>query len=403
MHIPGRFPLGVTGVVAAIVLAALPIGCAQPRQSSAPTRHPVSATPSPSPAPASSTASPSRAAGWHKVAIDGSVRSISHSFCSPAPDLLAAGADGGKPLLVAVTHGLAQSIVEDLPKTVHNGIGVVVSEAENIFVTEEVDPALSKPATLWLDLFPVDVAHPELTSNWTQIWDAQGAKPVWLSPLVDGEMGQRAVGAVQAGDRWELHAWQSFEHWTALDRGQQLYVHAKPSSQSVLTGSTETTVIAAGAISDQPGRPGGSPQVWIIEDEMYESHGRWTQYPMASTPDGLTDIADWELGWWVAGHRNLRPVVYDFNEKGGASMPVPNTSLDPDRPVVYFAGVPVKSPMVLATQSVDGPTVWVQKGRDWQRIPAPSGQLEAAQTASDGVYLLIDGALWFREVPGFAC
>jgi hypothetical protein len=90
-------------------------------------------------------------------------------------------------------------------------------------------------------------------------------------------------------------------------------------------------------------------------------------------------------------------------EKGGASMPVPNTRLDPGHPVVYIAAIPIASPMVLATQSVDGPTVWAKRGRDWQRIAAPSGKLAAAQTARDGVYVLIDGALWFRGVPGLTC
>jgi hypothetical protein len=209
------------------------------------------------------------------------------------------------------------------------------------------------------------------------------------------------VGAVRAKDRWELHAWQADSEWFSLDRGHQLYVHAKPSSQSVLTASTETTVIVAGAISgrmDRMLRPGlGDRRRVRLRRRSMEAA------PLASTPDAPSDIAQWDLGLWVAGHRRLRLVIYDFDRRDGDGMPVPDTRLDPARPGVYVAGIPIGKPMVLATQSVDGPTVWVRKVSSWQRIPAPAGTLSAAQTVKDGVYLLIDGPLWFRAAPGIGC
>ena len=189
-----------------------------------------------------------------------------------------------------------------------------------------------------------------------------------------------------------------------MDRGHPLFVSAKPSSRSVLTGSTQSGAIVAGAISDQPNRPRASPQVWTIEDiGGAPTDGRWTRRPLAPTPDGLTDVASWEVGWWVAGHRNLRPVVYDFDSPTRGTIPMPDTRLDPDHPVVYVAGIPIGRSMVLATQSADGPTVWMHKGRDWLRIPAPAGKLSAASRNVDGLYLLIDGALWFRSLPGAGC
>jgi hypothetical protein len=120
---------------------------------------------------------------------------------------------------------------------------------------------------------------------------------------------------------------------------------------------------------------------------------------MSSTPDEITDVAAWDLGWWVAGHRGLRPVVYDYDyPTDGARLPVPPTRLDPDHPAVYVAGIPAHSPMVLATQSADGPTVWVQQGKRWRRIPAPEGRLAAAHRVGDDVYVLIDGAVWVRKL-----
>ncbi len=58
----------------------------------------------------------------------------------------------------------------------------------------------------------------------------------------------------------------------------------------------------------------------------------------------------------------------------------------------------MSAPLVLATQSLDGPTLWVSRGRDWQRIAAPPGRLAAASVVGDGVYLLIEGSVWFREL-----
>lgn len=326
------------------------------------------------------------------MAIDGSLRSISGlDSQEPRPHLFAAGLGDEGPILVDVTDGVARVASGDLPKHFNEGLAAVATNGENVVVTKDMDARPGDPATLWID--------DGYSTSWAQIWDARGVIPSWLSPLMDGEENLRAVGAVRTGDRWELHAWQALEDWFPLNRGHQLYVHVKPSAQSVLTASTEVAVIVAGAVSDQPGTPGAAPQVWSIDDHQGFSDGRWTQHRMASTPDGLTDVAEWDLGWWVAGHRQLRPVVYDFDSRDGASMPVPDTRLDPDHPVVYVAGIPISQPMVLATQSVDGPTVWVREGRDWLQIPAPLGKLSAARTVGDGVYLLIDGALWFRRLP----
>jgi len=104
--------------------------------------------------------------------------------------------------------------------------------------------------------------------------DGRGSKPLWFWPLMDGEADFRTVGAVLADRRWELHAWQDFGHWVPMDRGHTLYLFAKPSSRSVLTGSTEGQLIMAGAISDSPGEPGPSPQVWTIEDIGKRTHQR---------------------------------------------------------------------------------------------------------------------------------
>jgi len=133
------------------------------------------------------------------------------------------------------------------------------------------------------------------------------------------------------------------------------------------------------------------------EADVLRTAERWD---LASQPDGLTDLASWDLGWWVAGHKDLRPVVYDFDASDGANMAVPDTWLDPRHPAVYVARAPILAPMVLATQSRDGPTVWLRgKRRSWTRIPAPPGRLTAAEQNGDGIYVLVDGVLWYRPLP----
>lgn len=394
MRISGPFPFRAIAVVPAVmaVMAVMLAGCTQAELPPAPLQSMTSTPPSSGTIPPE-TNGVSRGAGWHEVAIHGSVRSIADvNSESPPPHLVAAGLSGDQPLLVDVTAGSAREVIGDFPNRYRNGLFAVAADGANIAVTERTDSGLAKSATFWLG--------DDYSTYWRQVPRvAEGNRPGWLWPLMDGEEDLRSVGVIQSGNRWRLHAWQAFRHWVPLDRDPQLYVHEQPSSRTVLTGSTETTVVVAGALSDRPSRAGASPQVWTIADTLDVSHGRWQRHRMASTPDGLTDVADWDLGWWVAGHRNLRPVVYDFDSRNGATIPVPDTRLDPHHPVVFVAGIPVSRPMVLATQSVDGPTVWVRKGRSWIRIPAPTGKLSAARAVGDGVYLLIDGALWFRTLP----
>ena len=147
---PVPVPLRATAVPL-VVLAALLAGCAQSAVPSEP-QQPVTSTPVSSGAilpVATPTAKESgfRAVGWQKVAIDGSVRSITHHSCSP--NLLAAGLrDDDQPLLVDVTHGVARAFKGELPNRLHNGLSAVATDGENTFVTEDVDPARAEPATM---------------------------------------------------------------------------------------------------------------------------------------------------------------------------------------------------------------------------------------------------------------
>ncbi len=330
---------------------------------------------------------------WRRVDIAGEVRSIfGVNSEEPPPHLLAAGESDGEPLLVDITEGVSSTVEGELPDENGEGLDWVHSNGLSIAVTERADPGASEPARLSI--------RDDAETLWREVpQDARGRRAAWVAPLLDSEENWRAAGAVSVGDEWQLHAWQAGEHWRLLDREGELFVAGTPGPQTVLAATTETSVAVAGAVSGRRSG-GGVPQVWSISDDLDGGPRRWERHPMASTPDELTDIAEWALGWWVAGHRRYRPVVYDFDEGNGRALPVPATRLDPEHPAVFIARVPISASLVLATQSVDGPAVWIAEGRRWVRLPAPPGRLMAAEEVGGGVYLLVDGAVWYRKLPG---
>ena len=333
-------------------------------------------------------------AGWTRVDVGGTVRDVfGLDSGDPPPHLHAVGDDDGEPLLVDVTDGRARRLPDPAQgegwTPPDGGYQSVVGNGDLIALTGRAEPGVLLLHHEWI------ASPPE------RLRDPHGREASWLSPLLDGEEGLRVVGAVRVGDTWELHGWQAVgdDEWLALDHGRQLRLLAEPGAGTVLTGTTETTVVVAGQIADDSGRPG----VWSLSDLPEESGGRWQHRPTETVPDGFTDIAYWDLGWWVAGHREGRPVVYDFDDPGGGvALPVPDTRLDPDHPLVLVAGVPVGRPLVLAAQSEDGPAVWVHEDGGWSRTRAPSGRLSAAQRVGDGVYVVVDGALWYRSLPAAA-
>jgi hypothetical protein len=397
MRVVPRVSRSVAGVSVLVLLAGLASACDWSGGSE----------PSGSPTP-SGASTPSVSSGdgpWRRVDVPGTVRSV-----VPAEDVIVAGEDAGRPVIAKVTRGSARRLPAGGPPSPHDGLAAADFDGESLVVAERppVDPAT--PATVW------QVDYSQLRDGVPAAWrrdeirDGTGRAASWLRPLLDGEEDYRAVGAVRLGSRWALHAWMAWDTWRPLDRDEQLYLSGSP--EALRTGATETTVVVAGAVSDRPDAP-ATPQVWSLRDERFEdpdAPGRWTRLPTATTPDAFTDVADWDLGVWVAGHRKLRPVVYDFDSPqgpqgpAGRELPVPDTRLDPRHPVVLVAGTPVTTTMVLATQSVDGPAVWVARdarGSGWTRVAAPPGVLEAAVTVPGGIYLVLDGALWYRplEIP----
>lgn len=326
--------------------------------------------------------------GWTRVDVGGTVQALFGSEWGPP--LVVAGEDDGQPLLAEVTR----SETRPLPEAAEGrsftppdgGYQAVQSNGDVIALVGREDPSAVLLHHEWIPYAPQHVQ------------DEVGRAAAWVSPVLDGEGHARVVGAVRTADGWRLHAWQAEgdDDWLALDSGEQLQVTAEPGTGTLLTATTEVTVVVAGAVAALGAADDGEPQVWSIDDMPELSGGRWQRHPLATAPDALTDLVAWDLDWWVAGHREGRPVVHDG---AGAHLPVPDTRLDTAHPLVLVAGMPVSRPLVLATQSVDGPVVWLDEGGSWSRTPAPPGRLSAAQLVDQIVYVVVDGALWFRDLP----
>jgi len=145
---------------------------------------------------------------------------------------------------------------------------------------------------------------------------------------------------------------------------------------------------------------GEGPQYWFVGDGAAydDAPDHWHREQLVPEPDALTDLECWELGCWLAGAVDGRPVVYDFDRKSGAPIDLPAIELDPAQPRVLIAGFSQRHP-ILAAQAADGPQVWYRDGGAWHEVPAPAGRIRSVRRAQRLVYLQLDGELWYTTLP----
>jgi hypothetical protein len=340
-----------------------------------------------------------RTSGWTRIPIAGVVRDISGNSGGSNPAVAVGEDSGGSPLLMTLTGSTARRVDYRWPGTSsQDGLASIADDRENAFFTTRSRPGTTQLPEVW-SAYSSDFAHPvfEHARHDALPRDEAGTSAVWVDPLADGEEDYWLVGVVPtAASVGAVHVWNADPARHPVD-SRTVYVFGDPRSPGLCVGSTETTVVVAGMLSPTRGSAPSAPSLWLESWDNPNRHGPWQRIPISPAPDVVTDIAYWELGFWVAAARDNRPVVYNF-DRGNRLLEVPRTRLDPARPTVLIGRAqPNSRPQLLATQSVDGPTAWLRTATGYRPVPAPSGQLQAATMAGDNVYLVIDGVVWTRR------
>lgn len=336
---------------------------------------------------------------WKRVHYEGTIRSIvGIGSIEPGPHLTAAGVRDGKPLVGYLADGKLTEIPFRNHHASAGGLRAMTDDGMNYAVSDVNDPRSGEPARMWVGTSaPPDPSVISPTTQFETLRSVSGRPAVWLDPLFTSE-DFGVVGVVRENAGWQVHGWYIDAKVAQLDKGRPLYVRGTPSSARLLTGITESSLIAAGALTDAEPATKRTPQVWTLDGYDPGERMQWSRHRLDPVPDRLTAISTWESGWLLAGERDLAPVVYDFDEGDGEAIDMPSTRLDPAHPGVFVA-LNVGSSPILGTQSVDGPRVWFKADGRWRALKAPAGRLQAVEFDGQELYLLVDGSIWHTEAP----
>lgn len=323
-----------------------------------------------------------RSAGWTTIPVDGTVRTVTRGYQRV---MLAGETDDGGPFIA----GLVDDVV-DLTMPQPDFPGPVRAVVENGASFAAVSAGL--PVHWWLGAEYQDQPHTTLPRS------RSGLPLAWVEPLMDGEEDVRAVALTRAGEDWRVHAFELWAEWAPLaDRRPQLHLDPERAGEGLLAANGEASVLVAGDLAVRPEGPFRA-SAWVMGDRGFQQP--WRRVPLRPAPDQLTDVSWWDLGFWLTGHRNGKPALYDVDKHWGRQVPAPDVALDAEQPTVLIANEPVAydGRYVLAVQSAAGPEVWIQSARGWDSVPAPEGELQDAGMAGYQLYLVIDGELWWRTL-----
>ena len=84
--------------------------------------------------------------------------------------------------------------------------------------------------------------------------------------------------------------------------------------------------MVAGSLSTDARVAPRAPSLWTGAAGI-DRPGHWGRVALRPAPDVITDISDWEVGYWVAGASGSRPVIYQFDD-GKRQFPILNTGLE---------------------------------------------------------------------------
>jgi len=187
---------------------------------------------------------------WKRIGGGGAFRSIEAiNSLAPPPHLTAAGVKDGKPFVGYVVGGELTEIPFRSEGASGDGIRAMTDDGANIAVTDDTDPRSGEPAHLWNGYS--DPPDPDIISPFREmeaLRTTAGLRPVWLAPLSTSE-DFGVIGVVRANDRWRVHGWLVDVEWMHLDKRSPLYLRGTPSNERLLTGMTESSMLAAGDLT----------------------------------------------------------------------------------------------------------------------------------------------------------
>jgi hypothetical protein len=304
--------------------------------------------------------------------------------------------DSGTPRLLLVSGGVvspANSAYETPPtgpvrRVMYNGGGLAVADSAD-------PPVLWHGLSAMWQFDPATLLHPLVMEASTPV-DERGRRPVDVWAVCDDDSGSAILGTVpDEGGLLQVRVW--IQDWGSdgdvpVDLPDQLYMRA---GRPVFGTLTEGLLMVAGDLSTGREAPPVAGAWWMPDWPLSDDDRRWRRVALQPDPDAITDLRGSQSYWWLAGHRDQRPLVWTQQSRGRPDLPPPpDTVLDPDHPLVLIA---CRTPLALATQTPDGPTLWTG-GDPWTRLPAPPGRLQDTFVDDSGVYLVIDRHIWYRPM-----
>lgn len=337
---------------------------------------------------------------WRQVPLPAplqAVGDINTDYARAGTVLFVDGDSGsGTPRLLLVSGGIVSPGISGYETPPTGPVRRVMYNGEGLAIADSADPPV-----LWhgwpaiLQFKPLTLVHPPTFEAHTPV-DERGRRPVDVWAVCDDDIGSAVFGTVpdEGGVlqvRVWIGAWDS-DNYVPADVPDQLYVRA---GRPLFGTLTEGSRIVAGDLSTGHQAPAAAGAWWMPDYRHSDDDARWRRVPLQLDPDAITDLRGSQSHWWLAGHRDLRPLVWTERSPGRPDLPPPpDAVLDPDHPLVLIA---CRRPLALATQTPDGPTLWTG-GTPWTRVPAPPGRLEEAFVDDSGVYLVIDRQLWYHPM-----
>ncbi len=330
---------------------------------------------------------------WRAIPVEGVISDVDGTYTELLT--VVGTARDGRPLVAAVDGDHLTQVASKVPDAYGTGATSATGNVENDGFVQQAAPALGLPARLFLGYIDPEYGD-GLFEEWhrSTLVHPDGAPTPWASLLLDDEGDVRAVGARREHGAWRAHLWEAHPddgRWRLTERGPGPRLRAEPSARTLVTSTEEVRVYVAENAAARA-------RLWSIDADPYHPT-RWRSEDLEGGADTVTDVLSWAVGSWVAGTREDHAVVWDLDHVGG-EVDLPDVELDPGSPLVRVLRLPIgdQQPAV-AVQQPDGPSVWVRAESGWRELEAPPGRMSLAAATAQGLYLVIDGELWFRPLP----